>query len=104
MADKKKEQVIEEGADEVEVITLENDEGEQMEFVVIATIEHDGESYVFLEEKEEAEGDSEEGEVTIFKIGNEDGEEIFLPIEDEKLADTVFKKFLDAMDAEDANE
>ena len=85
--------------EEVEVITLEDENGQQSDFEVIATLDYKGDTYAVLEEREEAESDSEDGEVLIFKIGNEDDEDVLLPIDDDELEEKVFNEFLKIMDS-----
>ena len=99
MATKKNKQV-DEAVEEVEVITLEDENGKQSEFQVIATLDYKGETFAVLEEREEAESDSENGEVLIFKIGEEDGDEVLLPIDDDELEEKVFNEFLKLMDSD----
>lgn len=99
MATKKNKQV-DETFEEVEVITLEDENGKQSEFQVIATLDYKGETFAVLEEREEAESDSENGEVLIFKIGEEDGDEVLLPIDDDELEEKVFNEFLKLMDSD----
>ena len=96
----KKNNKVDEAVEEVEVITLEDENGKQSDFQVIATLDYKGETYAVLEEREEAESDSEDGEVLIFKIGEEDGDEVLLPIDDDELEEKVFNQFLKLMDSE----
>ncbi len=93
-------QQAEETVEEIEVITLEDENGKQSEFQVIATLDYDGSTFAVLEEREEAESDSENGEVLIFKIAEEDGEESLLPIDDDTLEEKVFNEFLKLLNAD----
>ena len=86
-----------------EIIELTDDEGNVTRFEYMTTIDHEGELYVALmlaDEDEETE--EEEGNVVILKIEqDENGEDIYVSIEDEALADAVFQKFLDMVDEAD---
>ncbi len=76
-----------------DIIQLINEEGETVDFYHIATIEYEGEWYVFFEPAEELE-DVDEGEVAVFKLeSDENGEDIFVPLDDDELLDKVFAEF-----------
>ena len=83
--------------------TFTDDDGNVTRFEYMTTIDHEGELYVALmlaDEDEEAE--EEEGNVVILKIEqDENGEDIYVSIEDEALADAVFQKFLEMVDEAD---
>ncbi len=79
------------------IIELIDEEGESVQFEHLATIDHEGEYYLFLTEiSEEAEmGDGEECDVVIMQIEqDEDGNDIYVCVEDEALQDVLFEKFL----------
>ena len=86
-----------------EIIELTDDDGNVTRFEYMTTIDHEGELYVALmlaDEDEETE--EEEGNVVILKIEqDENGEDIYVSIEDEALADAVFQKFLEMVDEAD---
>ena len=74
-------------ADE-DLVVLKDEEGKEIEFVQIATIDYDDEWYAFLQPTEL--GDLEDDEMIIFKLEeDENGETIFIPVEDEDLMDKV---------------
>lgn len=76
-----------------DVIQLINEDGETVDFYHVATIEFENNWYVFFEPAEEME-DLDEGEVAVFKLEtDEDGEDLFVPIEDEELMDKVFAEY-----------
>lgn len=87
---------------EDEIVTLTDDEGAERDFFVLAELDYKDKWYIYLEPVEPSE-DFEEGEIIIFELGeNEEGEEIFIPIEDEKLLNEVFEHFLKEMELDDA--
>ena len=76
-----------------DVVTLVNDDGEQVEFYHIGTIEVEEKWYVLLEPAEEL-ADIDEGEVVIFRLETaEDGEDMFVPIEDDEELNNVFEEY-----------
>lgn len=78
------------------LITLSDEEGNEREFEHIATLEHDGSSYVALmptfEDPEElVEGD---GQLVILKVvTDENGDEILATVDDDVEFETVSEKF-----------
>ena len=107
MADNEKNLRMEEGGENdnelPEIIELTDDDGNVTRFEYMTTIDYEGELYVALmlaDEDEETE--EEEGNVVILKIEqDENGEDIYVSIEDEALADAVFQKFLEMVDEAD---
>jgi len=93
---------MEEERDDIVVLVDEN--GDEVEFEHIDTIEMNGNEYVVLapfnEEEDESEEKDEE-EVIILKIEhNEDGEDSFVTIEDDDELDEVFNEFQTRMEEE----
>ena len=85
---------------EDEVIVLQNDEGEEVEFRQIATFDYNNDWYIFLQPVEL--GDLEEDQVLVFRIdADEEGNDIFEPIEDETLLDALEQEYLKLVDEED---
>lgn len=84
-----------------EIVELIDDEGKTEQFYHIATIDYKDDWYVFfspVEETEEVSGD----EVVIFKLGtDEEGGDVFLPIEDEKVLNAVYDEYVKMMEEED---
>lgn len=88
--------------EEDEIVTLTDDEGNDRDFFVLAELDYKDKWYIYLEPTEPTE-DFQEGEIIIFELGeNEQGDEIFIPIEDETLLNEVFELFLKEMEAGDA--
>ena len=93
--------------DNENIIELIDDEtGEAVPFEHLATIEHEGESYIALMVLDEEHDNDEEGEVVIMKIEDDgEGGECYVTVDDEALQETVFEKFLALMEeADEADE
>ncbi len=69
-------------------VVLTDEDGNEVEFQHIDTVEVDGETYMAFIPAELAV--DEEAEVVILKVIEEDGEEILASVEDEDEADKVF--------------
>lgn len=79
----------EEFNDEGTLITLEDEEGNEIEFEFLDLVEHEGEEYIVL-----IENDEDADEVVILKVNAIDDEtEEYLSIDDEELLGTLFDKF-----------
>lgn len=76
-----------------EVVQLVTEDGETLDFFFVASIEYKGEWFAFFQPAEPM-ADIEEDEIVIFKIAEENGEDIFEPIEDEKLLDEVYDEYV----------
>lgn len=94
MADNEKN--IEEMENEGALITLTDDEGNEIEFEFLDVIEYDGEEYIVL-----IENDEDADEVVILKINALDEEnEEYVSIEDEETLQTVFNLFKEKYEGE----
>ncbi|AFV01436.1 MAG: DUF1292 domain-containing protein [Dehalobacter sp. 4CP] len=87
-----------------DVIVLNDDEGNENEFMHLATLEVEGSTYFVLLPVEETEEDEEEAEAIILKLGkDENGEDMLMDIEDdeewEKVAD-AWEEMEDEFDEE----
>lgn len=69
-------------------VVLTDEEGNEVEFEHIDTVEVDGETYMAFIPADLAV--DEEAEVVILKVVEEDGEEVLATVEDEDEADRVF--------------
>jgi len=79
-----------------DIVVLVDEDGEEVEFEHIDTIEMKGNEYVILAPlaDEDEEIDGEEEEVVILRIEHgEDGEDTFVTVEDEDELDEVFELF-----------
>ena len=81
--------LMDEMENEAPLITLEDEEGNEMEFEFLDIVEYEGEEYIVLIENNE-----DADEVVILKINPIDDEtEEYLSIEDEELLDRLFNIF-----------
>ena len=80
-----------------EIVTLYDDNNEPVDFYEVACVEYKDDYYALLEPGEEMEG-LEDGDVLIFKLEEqEDGTDLFMPVEDETLLNEVFDEYLKAV-------
>ena len=90
------EELMEEMDNEGTVITLEDEEGNEVDFEFLDVVEYEGEEYIVL-----IENDEEADEVVILKINAIDDEtEEYNSIEDEALLETLFEIFKNKYDGE----
>lgn len=83
------ENILEETETESALITLTDDEGNEVEFEFLDVIEYDGDEYIVL-----IENDEDADEVVILKINALDEEtEEYVSIDDEEILQTVFEMF-----------
>ena len=84
------------------LVQLQDENGKDLNFVHLMTVEHEGSYYVVLEAAEDME-DCMSGEAIILKIirDGQSGEDVYATIEDADEFKTVFDKCLDAMKEED---
>ena len=84
-------------------VTLVDENGEETRFDHLATVELDENYYLILADP--AAEDEDEQEVFILKIdSDEDGNEVYTPLEDDDLADRVFEVFTRMLDDVDGEE
>lgn len=81
--------------EELDLITLVDDDNVEHTFEIIDSLEHDGNAYyallpVYDEEEDQQE---DEGEYYIFQTVEEDGEEFLLEVEDDTLLDKLAAEF-----------
>ncbi|MBP3540440.1 MAG: DUF1292 domain-containing protein [Clostridia bacterium] len=84
------------------IVTLQDENGNDVNFEHLMTVEHEGEYYVLLEATEDTD-DCKEGEAIILKIvrDEETDEDVYATIEDEDEFEQVFEKCMAAMEEED---
>lgn len=76
-----------------EIVTLVADDGTEQEFFTLATFDLEDKWYIVLEPATPVEG-FEEGDVIIFRLEeDENGEDIYAPIEDEAELEKAFTEF-----------
>ena len=85
-----------------DIVVLVDENGDEVEFEHIDTIEMNDNEYVILAPlEEETDEEGEEEEVIILKIEhNEDGEDSFVTIEDDDELEEVFSEFQSRMEEE----
>lgn len=90
------EEFMEEMENEGTLITLEDEEGNEVEFEFLDVIEYEGEEFIVL-----IENDEDADEVVILKINVIDDEtEEYVSIDDEELLDKIFDIFKKKYDGE----
>lgn len=82
-----------------DIVILIGEDGEEVEFEHLDTIEMNGNEYVILLPLDEQ--DDEVDEVVILKVDhNEDGEDAFITVDDEEELNEVFEEFKERMEEE----
>ena len=86
---------MEEGEELDNIVVLNDEDGNEVEFEFLDLIEYEGESYVVLLPTDEDE--EEAGEVLILKLEDTDSEdeESYVSVEDEEILNKVFEIFKD---------
>lgn len=105
MTDKiNKEEELEE--ETFDIVVLNDDEGNEHEFMHLASLEVEGSTYFVLLPVEETEDDDEEeAEAIILKLGkDENGEDMLMDIEDDEEWEKVADAWEEMEDDEDATE
>lgn len=86
-----------EGEELDNIVTLNDEEGNEIKFEFLDLIELDGEEYVVLLPLTEEGEEEEEGEVVILQIEDNDDEdaeeESYISVEDEEILNKVFEIF-----------
>lgn len=83
-----------EGEEIDNIVILNDEEGNEVQFEFLDLIEYDGEEYVILLPVEEEEVSEEPGEVVILKLENtSDEEESYVSVDDEEILNNVFEIF-----------
>ena len=86
-----------EGEELDNIIVLNDEEGNEIEFEFLDLIEYEGEEYVVLLPVEEEQNDDDAGEVVILKLEDTDSddEESYVSVDDEEVLNKVFELFKD---------
>ena len=84
------------------LIQLQDENGNDVNFEHLMTVEHEGSYYIVLEATEDTD-DCKEGEAIILKIiqDEESGEDVYATIEDEAEFNAVFDRVMEIMEEED---
>ena len=77
------------------IVILNDEDGNEVEFEFLDLIEFDGEQYVVLLPTDESEEDEEAGEVVILKLEDSESEEeeSYVSVDDEDILNKVFEIF-----------
>lgn len=90
---------VNEGEELDNILVLNDEDGNEVEFEFLDIIEYDGEEYVVLLPVEEDEESEEAGEVVILKLEDNDDEnaeeESYVSVDDEEVLNKVFELFKD---------
>ena len=79
-------------ADE-DLIVLQDEDGKEIEFVQIATLDYENEWYAFLQPTEL--GEMKDDEMLLFKIeSDENGDDYFVPVEDKDVTEALYNEYL----------
>ena len=83
------------------IVELEDESGNTVRFEHIMTVQYGGDDYILLAPVDPTE-DMEEDEVLVLKIDNdENGDEIYLSIDDDDLVQKVFEKYLEIVESDE---
>ena len=84
-----------------EIVTMTYEDGTTEDFFCIAELDYEGKWYAYLQPVEETD-DFVEDEVLIYEIGeDENGDEIFLPVEDDELLDKLVEELNNSVDEDE---
>lgn len=84
-----------------DIVVLVDEDGEEVEFEHIDTIEMNYNEYVVLAPLDRIDPDQEDEEVVILKVEHsEDGDDSFITIDDDDELDEVFDEFQSRMEEE----
>lgn len=86
---------MQEGEELDNIVVLNDEDGNEVEFEFLDLIEFDGEQYVVLLPTDESEEDEEAGEVVILKLEDSESEEeeSYVSVDDEDILNKVFEIF-----------
>lgn len=83
------------------IVELVDEEGKNVRFEFLMMLEHEGGNYLLLTPAEEIDG-VDEDEVIILKVDtDENGEDVYVSVDDEKLMETLFEKYLTMVENEE---
>ena len=85
------------------IVELVDEDGNDVRFEHIYTVEHEGEEYVLLVPIDDVEGIAED-EMVIMRIEPDEENDAYVGIEDEALLETIFEKYLELAEADEEND
>ena len=87
-----------------DIVTLLSANGEEIDFVEIAGIAHNGKFYAILQPVELLDG-MDDDEALVFEVSRgEDGEDKFSIVTDDEILDIVFEKYNELLDKANSEE
>ncbi len=99
-----KDQEQNESEELMQTVTLQDEDGNDLNFDHLATVEYGGSHYILLEAQQDME-DCKQGESIILKIEQDEaGDDVYATIEDEDEYQQVYQKCLQLMEEEDEEE
>ena len=84
------------------IVTLLDDNGNEIDYVLLDSIEYDDHVYVYLVETEHY--DDEEQELYIMEFIEDNGEVLFNTVDNEILLDELYNEFMQSQEEEDGEE
>ncbi len=82
-------------SEEVDIITLTDEDGKEIDFEIVGEYEKDGQRYFAMIPLDEENENSETTEYVILKLAVEDGEEVLVTVDDDDELDDVADYFDD---------
>ena len=87
-----------------DIITLRSANGEDIDFIEIAGIAHEGKFYLIMQPVELLDG-MDDDEALVFEVSRgEDGEDKFSIVTDDEILDIVFEKYNELLDKANSEE
>ncbi|MDD4002846.1 MAG: DUF1292 domain-containing protein [Clostridia bacterium] len=81
-----------------DIVELVDDEGKVIKFIHVATIDYKDNWYVFFSPTEEVDGINTDEVVIFHLLSDDEGKDVFEPIEDEKLLEEVYNEYINTLD------
>lgn len=85
-------------------ITITDEDGQEYELEVLATVEYNGAEYLGVCPADAGENEDADLEVSILKVEEEDGEEILCAVTDEEELQAVYDLLLELPEEDDEEE
>ena len=85
------------------IIVLTDEDGNDVEFEHVCTVEHKGKEYVCLIPLEDEDSDEDENALIFLEIipGQSGKEDVYRSVEDEKLLNTLYTEYLSIVEEDD---
>ena len=82
------------------IVELVDEAGDPVKFEHLMTLDYEGASYALLAPIDDIDGIGDD-EVVVLKIDTEDGEDVYVGVEDEDLLEKVFARYLELAEADE---